>query len=119
MPSSFTHASGSVTFSRPPLRPQRSLELLQAEAQSAGGDFFGLDSYDVEKLIVLRWPGMSTSDLEDLEAFLFDTVNGMAETFTYTDVWAGAHSVRFAAAELRSIERAADRHDVTVLLMEA
>lgn len=117
-PVRFDHAGGSVVFSRAPLRPERSLEILQAQESSAAGVRFGYDPLGEEGLIPLRWRGMAEADAEALEAFFCDTVFGMAEEFTYIDAEGTARQVRFASPTLETAERAPGRRDVSITLME-
>jgi hypothetical protein len=118
MPSArFDLDASALVFSRAPLRPERSLELIQAEAQSAGGVRFGFDSYAAEDLIPLRWQGMSSADLAALLTFAADVAGWMANAFTYTDTEGTAHGVRLAAAEISHRETAHGRHAVSLLLV--
>jgi len=113
----FDHTSGSVAFSRAPERPQRSLELIQAETVSAGGVRFGHHVYDTDDLLPLRWRGMSETEAAELETFFRGTVNGMAEPFVYTDVDAIAHTVRFATPIIDSVDRVYGRRDISLQLL--
>ncbi len=113
----FDHAGGSLIFSRPPERPARELELIQAETRSAGGVPFGFTIYDVEDLLPLRWRGLLESEAVALESFFRSILNGMAEPFLYTDVAGVAHSVRFATPEIDSVERASGRRDISLQLL--
>jgi len=119
MPAIFTHASGTINFTRAPLRKRGSIELLQALVKNSGGQPFAFDSLAEEDLIVLTWRRMTTPDRSALETFLVSTAKGMVETFTYTDVDAVATTVRFAYPDLLLSEVAQGGHEVTIVLEAA
>lgn len=114
----FDHAGGSVVFGRNPQRPPQGLDLLQAESQSTGGVRFGYDPHAIERPLTLTWRGISSADLAALETFEATVINGMAETFTYTDSDGNARTVRRATPILDSSEIASGRHTVTLELLE-
>lgn len=113
----FDHAGGSVIFSRNPLRPVVGVDLLQASASSTGGVRFGYDSHALQRPISLRWKGLSSADLSALETFIYTTVNGMAETFDYTDADGLVRRVRLSSPTIDSSEIASGRHDVALELL--
>lgn len=115
----FDHASGSVVFTRAPLYGRAGLSLLQPQMRSAGGDRFALDPALTEKALPLSWKGMPKTDADALENFFRNVVGGMAEPFTYTSAAGIQRTVRFATPEIEIEERAFERFDVTLHLMEA
>lgn len=112
----FSHASGSVTFTRNPRRPRPQLSMLQASAESAAGRRFGYDEIATEESIVLHWPRMATADLDALRAF-HDVVAGAGESWIWTDVAGVQTAVRFAPGEISAEEIAYGSYAVSVTLM--
>lgn len=113
----FDHPSGSLVFAGAPRRPVQDLRTLQPDDESAGGVRFVGDPVANESALTLLWPRMILADWQALQTF-FDTVDGMAETFTYTDSAGLARTVRFAKPELVATEIAFERYAVTVQLLE-
>lgn len=116
MPASFTHADGSVVFSRAPLRPDNSLAPRQPSRKSAGGVRYAYTAIIEDDLISLRLR-MNDAELEQLILFWHAIVNGMVKPFTYTPIIGPAIGVCFNTPDLPDlIEKAYDNHQVTVAL---
>lgn len=118
MPASFSNAYGSVTFSRAPLYPQGSTSQLQARAESTGGEPITRATLGSVTPLTLTWEGMSKANLLELQTFFLVASKGMARQFTYTDIAGVVKTVRFATPEFKSIERAFERFDLTVSLLQ-
>ncbi|WP_027715817.1 hypothetical protein [Desulfuromonas sp. TF] len=118
MKARFNHAGGSVEFTRAPMPPERSLEILQASGVTAGGSPLALDPLAEENLLPLVWRGLPLADAELLESFFLNVADGMGKTFNYVDVGGISRAVRFASPEIRTVERAFGVVDVSILLME-
>lgn len=116
MPAAFTHANGSVTFTRNPARPARSDSRLQPLAETAAGLTMARSSYASERTMELEWPAMTLTNLNSLTIFLQSTVKGTANSFTYTDPAGASYTVRFLSPEISSSEVAKDLHRVHVVL---
>jgi len=117
MPASFSNGFGSVTFSRAPLYPEGSNDLLQASAESTGGEPVSRDPLGQVQPLTLQWRGMSKTDRIALEVFFITAARGIARTFIYTDIAGTALIVRFAVPELKFSETAYERYTVTVPLL--
>lgn len=118
MPASFANAYGSVNFSRAPLYPEGSSELLQATAQSTGGEPITRNPLAQIKPLTLSWRGMSKADRDALEYFFRTGAKGMARTFTYIDAAGTAITARFATATLNLNETAHERYSGSVQLFQ-
>jgi ATP-dependent helicase YprA (DUF1998 family) len=113
---SFSHAAGSITFSRSPQRPDNTLDLVQPLRQTCGGVRFGF-AQTIEAAIISLPLRMTSTEKNQLLTFFNTTVNGMAEAFTYTDTSGVAHLVRFAVPQLEGLmEKAWDAWTATVRL---
>ncbi len=91
---SFSHDSGSIEFTYPPLRPPGSLDFLQAEEQSAGGVGFGFQSYATNDLFELT-VRLTRAEVDTFKDFYLNKAHGLANPFTYTDVLGTATTVKF------------------------
>lgn len=116
MSASFANAFGSVTFTRAPLYPDGSNALLQATAESTGGEPVSRDPLGQIDTLNLKFAGMSKVDMTALDVFFTAAAKGMARTFTYTDVEAVAVTARFAVTALEISETSYERYSVTVPL---
>jgi hypothetical protein len=116
MPATFTHSGGSITFTRTPQRPDRSLDVIQPARTSAGGSRFGFAHTIINQAIRLRLR-LTTAEKNALLAFFNSTVKGMSEVFIYTDPMGNAQSVRFGTPRLNGLrEKAYDSWEITVAL---
>lgn len=96
MPSaSFTLGATTVNFSRAPQYPPRSLDPLQAQAASAGGVRIVQEVYATDDLIDLSWTAMPDTEWQALLDFYLHYAIGQTNTFTYTDIFSVARTVRF------------------------
>lgn len=116
MSTGFAHANGSVTFSRAPLRPDRSLGFTQAIQETTGGVREVYHSYAQNDIIDLHLR-MTAAEAAQFKAFFTTIVRGTAFPFTYTDVFGAAASVRFTTPRRPAItEKAYDAYETTVQL---
>lgn len=118
MLASFANAYGSVIFKRAPLYPSGSSELLQASAESTGGEPISRNPLAHIKPLKLQWQGMSKANYLALETFFISSAKGMARTFTYTDAAGTAITVRFASPTLNFNETAHERYSGSVQLFK-
>lgn len=119
MPTIFSHASGSVTFSRNPALSVHPLEIEQPLAKTPAGVLFGHEPAVTDRTIPLTWPAMLSSDLDALLLFWTDVVGGAGTPFTYTDASGVELPVSFYPAPIRIAERTLDSAEVSVILLRA
>ena len=72
----------------------------------------GVDRYELD----LDFESLSEAELDDLQAFYHATVDGVVETFTYTDTNGTAHTARFLEPVLEVPKPAYNVYDVHVKL---
>jgi hypothetical protein len=112
----FVKGGTTLTFTRDPGYAPTALNYLQPIAQATGGHLVAQDLAATEKILTLSWPRMPLAEVASLRSFFTDTADGMAQTFTYTDVRGVATTVRFADQELAVAESAPGSAAVTVRL---
>lgn len=112
----FVYGGTTITFTRSPLRPDQSLDVIQPQRQTSGGTRFGYAQTVVA--VVLRLTLRMTTSQKDLLLNFFNTiVNGMANAFVYTDTSGNALTVRFDKPSLDGLtEKAYNAWEVTVPL---
>ena len=119
MPASFAHANGSITFSLAPTRGEKTLSFQQAAESSAGGEPYAYPLYVKDDIFTLPLR-LTTVERGQFVAFWATVARGMANPFTYTDVFSTAIMARFASPRLPAIvEHAYNVHLVTVQLRVA
>lgn len=111
----FVHASQTVTFTRAPLRPPRSLERIQSREETAVSVPIVYASLAVNDLLGLSLR-LTDAEREQLQFFWNNTARGASNAFTYNDVAGVALSVKFHQASLAFHEVAYNHHQTTVLL---
>ena len=88
----------------------------QVTGLTAGGERYvydkGIDSF----LIDLTFESLSDAEKDDLQSFFHTTVDGMAETFTYTDSGGTDYTARFVYPTLNFVKIAQGVWDVTFTL---
>lgn len=112
----FFNDFGLVTFTRAPLYPEGANELLQATAESTGGEPVSRNPLAQILPMTLHWQGMSKANLDELLLFFETGAKGMARAFTYIDAESITMNARFAAPKLTYTEIAFERYDVTTPL---
>lgn len=113
---SFVHANGSVIFSRGPRRPDNTFRPQQPVRRSAAGVRSAYYSIINDDLITLPLR-LSAAEKELLISFWDTVVDGMAETFVYTDTNGIAYTVVFDTPALPDLtEVAYNEYEVTVTL---
>lgn len=112
----FVKGGTTLTFSRDPGYPPTALSYLQPTARATGGHHVAQALAYTEKTLTLYWPRMPLAEVESLQSFFTTTAEGMAQTFTYTDVRGVATTVRFADPVLEVAESAPGSAAVTVRL---
>lgn len=113
---SFSHANGSVTFTRSPQRPDNSLGILQPQRTTPGGCKYSYTPIILQQNI--RLPvRLTTAQKNQILTFFNTTVSGMSETFTYTNPAGVAVVVRFASTKLDFTETAYDAWTGTIDLL--
>ncbi|MEW6115673.1 MAG: hypothetical protein AB1553_02075 [Nitrospirota bacterium] len=116
----FDHANGSLVFTRNPELPHpQSLELLQADERSTGGEPLPCDYLAEEGIIERYWPGMPKIDFDGLLNFFSNVVDGISKIFIFTDADSSAKSVRFAFPRIEWQEVAFEMYAVKIQLREA
>jgi hypothetical protein len=116
-PVSFSLNGNTCTFSRNPVRPDRSLGFIQADIKSGGYERIGRDYYTTNDLIDLYWPRMPGWDKNRLFSWWQNVARGMANPFNYFDIDGNTATVRFAVPQLPEIrERAYDAYEVRTQL---
>ena len=112
----FVHTGGTITFTRALPRPDQVLNVIQPQRTTSAGVRFGYSHTIIAQTMRLQLR-MTTAQKEQLLAFFNTIVNGMAESFTYTDNIGTATAVRFDAPRLDGlIEKAYDSWETTVTL---
>jgi len=111
----------TLDFDQAPQRPPRDLQLIQADARSAGGDRFGFDILASEDIVTLTWPRLLGYHRNQLIDWFNNVADGMANSFSYVDKNGVEQTVRFADPQLPEIRQiAGDRYVVQIrLLVEA
>ena len=107
----------SIRFEQAPVRSPQSTRLIQASAQSSGGDLYGYTVFATDKTLTLRWPALHRYYYEQLLAWFKDIAQGTAHTFTYRDQAGTERTVRFLSAELPAARRITpERYQVELTL---
>ena len=112
---SFVHTSQTLTFTRGPLRPPRSLEKIQARETTAVDLPIVHDSLATDDLIDLT---LRLTDAER-EQFLFfwaNSARGASNPFTYNNVAGAALTVKFNQTSVAIREIAYNHHQVKAQL---
>lgn len=112
----FFNDFGLVTFTRAPLYPEGSADLLQASATSTGGEPISRAPLALIRPLTLEWQGMSKANVDELELFFSSGAKGMARTFFYIDAENVTRTARFSVPKLEYSEIAFERYNVTVPL---
>ena len=117
----FVLGGQTLDFDQAPLRPPRELQLIQADALSAGGQRFGFDILASEDLLTLSWPRLLGYHRDRLLDWFDSVADGMANSFSYIDRDGVERTVRIADPQLPEIRQiAGDRYAVQLrLLVEA
>jgi len=88
----------------------------QLLGRSAGGTVYtydkGVDTYEVE----LVFESLTNQEKADLQSFFDVTVDGVCQTFTYTDSAGNDYTARFLSAHLDFVKVANDVWDVALRL---
>jgi len=114
----FALGAQTLNFEQAPLRPPRDIELIQADALSAGGRRFGFAIIAAEDILVLSWPRLLGYYRERLIDWFNNVADGMAISFTYVDKDGVERSVRIADPQLPEIRQiAGDRYAVQIRLL--
>jgi hypothetical protein len=115
MPITFSHIDGSITLTRAPRRPDKSLAVIQPQRKSAGGTRFGYAHTIINDTLRLQIRA-TTAEKDQLLTFFNTIARGMAELIGYTDPLGATISCRFAQATLDIIEKAYNAWEITCSL---
>jgi len=112
----FVLGETSVTLPDPaPGYPVRS-ERRQAVGRTAGGQVYVYDKGVTTTEAILPFESLTDAEKAALAAFFADEAEGAANTFTYTDSHAAAHTARFLDPSLDFVKVAGGVWDVRVRL---
>ena len=118
MSTTVTFVSGATTVTLPAPSPGASMDAVkhQALGLTAGGTRYaydkGVDRYEVELVFV----SLTDSQKEDLQSFFHTTVDGVTNTWTYTDSAGNSFTARFLNPTLSFTQVARRVWDVTMKL---
>ena len=118
MATTVTFVSGATTVTLPGPQPGAGIEehKHQALGLTAGGTRYaydkGVDRYEVE----LDFHSLTTAQQTALQSFFHTTVDGVANTWTYTDTAANSYTARFLDPILSFRQVARGVWDVTIRL---
>ncbi|MCK4786202.1 MAG: hypothetical protein KAV87_20765 [Desulfobacteraceae bacterium] len=110
---------GSVEFTRAPSRGNldRSLKFAQPKDLTDGTDVYAYDKGPTQEFFNLHWSNIPKADYDNFISFVKNIVNGVMESFTYTDIDGTPLTVRiWNGEEINSAPVAYNRESLTVVL---
>ena len=112
----FTKNATSVTLPDPAGTPELSRLKRQTMQRTQGGvariHDQGISTCEAE----LLFESLTDSEKSDVQGFFHTTVNGMMQTFTYTDEHSAEYTARFLEPDIHFTKVAYNVHDITLKL---